>query len=99
MGLKFDSGKCNGCGKCVDICPGDLLFINQSGKSAIRNQAECWDCMACVKTCPAGALETRLPFCLADYGASLKPEVGTEEIRWVCKHPDGEIEVFTIPRG
>lgn len=99
MGLKFESSKCNGCGRCVDICPGDLLRIDEKGKSSIRNQADCWDCMACVKSCPQGALETRLPFSLADFGATLKPKIDSDKIRWELTYPDGRSEEFIIPRS
>jgi adenylylsulfate reductase, subunit B len=98
MGLKIAAEKCTGCGKCVDICPGDLLSLGPNGKSFLREQGECWDCMACVKSCPAQALETRLPFSLADYGASLKPQITPNEIRWICSYPDGRVEEFVVPR-
>ncbi len=98
MGLRLDSLKCTGCGKCVDICPGDLLYLDCNNKSRIRNQANCWDCMACVKSCPVGALETKLPFSLADYGGHLKPEMTNDEINWICSYPDGTQEEFILPR-
>lgn len=99
MGLRIYHQKCTGCGRCVDVCPGDLLYLNDEEKSMIRNQADCWDCMACVKSCPAGALETKLPFSLANFGASLRPEITEKEIHWICNDPDGKTEEFIIPRG
>lgn len=98
MGVKFNSEKCTGCKRCVEACPGDLLALDQAGKSYIRNQADCWDCMACVKSCPVQALETRLPFSLADFGASLIPSINQKEAKWVCTHPDGKSEEFLIPK-
>lgn len=99
MGLRIDKVKCDGCGRCVDICPGDLLKIDENGKSSIRNQADCWDCMACVKICPKGALETRLPFSLADCGATLKPKMFPDRIEWMLTYADGRCEEFIIPRS
>lgn len=99
MGLRFDRSKCNGCGRCVDICPGDLLKIDENGMSSIRNQADCWDCMACVKSCLNGALETRLPFSLADFGATLKPKIFPDLIQWELTYADGRLEEFAIPRS
>ncbi|MGE5605899.1 MAG: 4Fe-4S binding protein [Bacteroidota bacterium] len=99
MGLRIDKAKCDGCGRCVDICPGDLLMIDADEKSSIRNQADCWDCMACVKSCPKGALETRLPFSLADFGATLKPEMFPDRIEWKLTYADSRLEEFIIPRS
>ncbi|HOJ78642.1 MAG TPA: 4Fe-4S binding protein [Bacillota bacterium] len=98
MGLKIDQAKCVGCEACVNICPGDLLYLNDQLRCEIRNQSECWDCMACVKSCRVGAIETKLPFSLANYGASLKPELKETSIEWICSYPNGEEERFTIPR-
>ena len=99
MGIKFDHNKCNGCGGCVAVCPGDLLALDEAAKSYSRNQDDCWDCMACVKACTQGALETELPFSLADYGASLKPRLDEHSITWVCTYPDGRREEFILARG
>jgi adenylylsulfate reductase subunit B len=73
-------------------------LINDQGQSEIRNAAECWDCMACIKACPNGALETQLPFMLAGLGASLRPQLYKDKIRWICKDAQGRIEEFEIPR-
>lgn len=103
MTVKVNSQRCTGCPgfeepPCVECCPGDLLFINKQGQSEIRNSAECWDCMACIKMCPNGALETQLPFMLAGPGASLQPKLSKDRIRWICKDTQGRIEEFEIPR-
>lgn len=98
MGLKIDKAKCIGCQKCVNICPGDLLYLDENHRCTIRNQADCWDCMACVKKCPVSAIETKLPFSLANFGASLRPELTENVIKWVCTYPEGTVEEFQLPR-
>lgn len=98
VGIQIDKERCSGCGRCMDICPGDLIYLDKDQKSQMRNAADCWDCMACVKTCPAGAIETKLPYSLAEFGAHLIPRVSETKICWECIYPDGRREEFVIPR-
>jgi len=98
MGLWIDRVKCTGCGSCVRICPGDLLFLDCENKVVLREQRDCWDCMACVKSCPEGVLYTKLPYSIGDYGASIRPFIEGEFIRWVCTNKNGEREEFLLRR-
>lgn len=97
MGITVKAEQCTGCGRCVDICPGDLLaLLPQEGKAYLRSARDCWGCMSCVKSCPEGALERRLPFSLAGYGASLRPKVHETHIVWTLRYPNGEVEEFAV---
>lgn len=102
MSVIFDYDKCNSCkGQdepfCVRLCPGDLLLINEENKKPyIRSERDCWDCMVCVKACPFGAVETRLPYSLAGYKASLKPVVRKDRIIWHLLDCNGNEEVFEL---
>ena len=74
--LEIDTHKCNGCKncdvpKCVDICPGDVLFLNMNSKAEPYDASECWDCFACVKECSRSALSIRLPFQINESQARL----------------------------
>lgn len=97
MSITVNSDKCLGCEKCVEICPGNLLVLDKD-KACIRHPQDCWDCMACVKVCPEQALETKLPYQLAGYKASLKPTVFTDRIEWELTDLHGQKEHFTIKR-
>jgi adenylylsulfate reductase subunit B len=58
----IDKGKCNGCGKCVEICPADVFFGSKKGKMPIISYPdECWHENACVLDCPEGAIKLRIP--------------------------------------
>jgi len=72
MTVVVDREKCNGCGECKRLCPGDLMELDSEGKAFIREPGDCWDCMSCVKACPVQALGIRLPFPLADYEATMQ---------------------------
>ena len=44
---------CDGCGKCVDACPMDVLRINKKTKKAfIRYLSDCMSCFICEEECP-----------------------------------------------
>ncbi len=80
--------KCTGCqgreeSYCENICPGDLMAVNpETGKAYCRSAKECWDCMSCVKACPNGALETKIPYQIGYYKATLRPIMGKNTVTW-----------------
>ena len=74
--LVINDKRCNGCAhftqpKCVDICPGDVLYLNEKEKASCYDSTDCWDCFACVKECPRNALSIRLPFQIDESRACL----------------------------
>lgn len=60
MPILVDRQKCTGCGVCVDICPGDILTIeNQMAKAVYPD--ECEYCGSCMMDCPREAIKVVLP--------------------------------------
>ncbi len=102
MGISIDESLCHGCKKlpearCVDACPGNLIRMDQSGSLAVmREQADCWDCYACVKMCPVSAIDVVLPYELAGREARLVPKLKRESIRWTLSVVGGSVEVFEL---
>lgn len=93
----IDKEKCSGCGRCEEICPGDLMEIDETTNSAFcRATRDCWDCMACVKECPTGAIETRIPYQLGYYPARLIPKKKEKEIEWTLIDIHGNVEKMTV---
>ena len=97
--------KCDGCkaekeSLCEQICPGDLMTLSEDKKGYCRMPRDCWDCMSCIKACPKGALETRIPYQLGYHVARLIPMMGTNTITWTCIDINGKKETFRfINRG
>ncbi|WP_461462709.1 4Fe-4S binding protein [Methanobrevibacter sp.] len=56
--ITIDEDKCEGssCGECVDICPMEILLIDEN-KIIITNQDECSICEVCMDVCPEMAIE------------------------------------------
>ncbi|HIV72455.1 MAG TPA: ferredoxin family protein [Candidatus Aquabacterium excrementipullorum] len=53
-----------GCTVCVDVCPMDLLAIDESSGKAFMKYDECWYCLPCEKDCPTGAIKVAIPYLL-----------------------------------
>ena len=54
--LALDEALCNGCGRCVEVCPHAVLTI-VSHKARVASRGMCMECGACRLNCPEGAIE------------------------------------------
>lgn len=56
MSIQISQGKCVGCARCRDVCPGNLMGMDQNGRAFLRHPYDCWGCTACMKACFHGAI-------------------------------------------
>jgi adenylylsulfate reductase subunit B len=56
----IDLKRCNGCGICAQICPLDVIKM-ENGVPKVMYPEECWHCGACRLECPRRAIEIRVP--------------------------------------
>ena len=54
--LSVNSGKCTGCGTCIEVCPHSVFLIKDK-KALINIREACMECGACSLNCPAGAIQ------------------------------------------
>ena len=92
--------RCDGCGHCVDICPSDIMHIDETYRRAVNIEPNfCWECYSCVKACPQNAIDVRGYADFAPLGHSVRvrreEEKGT--ISWKIKFRDGREKEFESP--
>lgn len=53
--LNIDTGKCTGCGRCMQVCPRNV-FVLLDRKAVIVDRDRCIECGACRRNCEWNAL-------------------------------------------
>ena len=89
--------RCDGCGHCVDICPSDIMHIDETIRRAKNIEPNfCWECYSCVKACPNHAIDVRGYADFAPMGHSVRvrreEEKGT--ISWRIKFRNGTEKIL-----
>jgi len=56
--LALDRELCNGCGRCIEVCPHEVLAMVDK-RAQIVDRAACMECGACSNNCEPGALRVR----------------------------------------
>jgi adenylylsulfate reductase subunit B len=80
------------------ICPNDLMILDPAIGQAFNQEPDlCWECYACVKMCPQGAIEMRGYADVMPMGSRVTPLRGTDSIMWAIQFRDGTIKRFKYP--
>ncbi len=53
--LRVNVERCTGCGMCLEVCPHDVLALENRRVHIARRDA-CMECGACSRNCPVGAV-------------------------------------------
>jgi NAD-dependent dihydropyrimidine dehydrogenase PreA subunit len=53
-----------GCTVCVDVCPLDVLVVDNAKGTAYMKYDECWYCLPCETDCPTNAITVNIPYLL-----------------------------------
>lgn len=56
--LELDPSSCNGCRRCVEVCPRAVLAMRER-RVHIINRDDCIECGACSMNCESGAITVR----------------------------------------
>jgi len=52
---RISEDKCKQCGECVDVCPADVLSVDEN-TTTVANPQDCLGCESCVSVCPEEAI-------------------------------------------
>ena len=94
----INKNKCIGCGKCAEICPGNLLQI-KNNRAEIRDVRDCWGCTACVKICPQNAICYQLSADLGGAGAKLFANDEKNALKWIVKFSNSAEKTIEIDKN
>ncbi len=98
MSIQINKAECIGCGKCAKACPGNLIYISDARKAAIRDVRDCWGCTSCMKECPVAAISYFLGADIGGDGTRLKIRSGKDEYDWEFIRPDQTVTTIKINR-
>ena len=88
MSIAINGNKCAGCGRCVQVCPGSLIRL-QDGRAVIKREKDCWGCTSCLKECKVQAISFFLGADMGGKGSVLFVEENGDERIWTVTAPDG----------
>ena len=54
--LRINSDLCNGCGKCLEVCPHAVYEMEDKKAKTVRPR-DCMECGACQLNCEQGAIQ------------------------------------------
>ncbi|MEW6516237.1 MAG: 4Fe-4S dicluster domain-containing protein [candidate division FCPU426 bacterium] len=55
--VQIDEDACTGCGKCVDLCPKKILYLDpETGKCRVTDDQLCDRLAGCERVCPTAAI-------------------------------------------
>lgn len=89
---KVKSNKCNGCGRCEDVCKVNAISIR--GEMSYTNETICYGCGKCIKACPHEARVTKFHGYEIYVGGKSGREI-VEGVRLELETPDEIVDLIS----
>ncbi len=98
MSIAVDKLKCKGCGQCMEVCPGNLIKKDDSGKAYIKYPKDCWGCCSCIKECSFDAIALYLGADIGGMGSMMTVTEQEHFLNWKIAKTDGSTETIVIDK-
>lgn len=96
MSIQIDEKRCIGCGRCSEVCPGNLIKLGSRDRAWMKHPRDCWGCTSCLKVCPTGAIRFFLGADIGGRGSSLTVHQQADIWLWRVHRTDGSTEQITV---
>lgn len=96
MSIGIHKDKCVGCKKCIKVCPGNLLEMDEDKKARIKYIKDCWGCTSCIKECNYEAIYLYLGADIGGRGSKMYVTKKENFIYWKIVKSDGEVHEIKI---
>lgn len=96
MSIKIDHDLCVGCGRCVSVCPGTLISVNDENKAYIEYPKDCWGCSSCVKECAKRAISLYLGADIGGRGSLMTVNKEDGILHWQIKEKNGVVHKIDV---
>lgn len=97
MSIRINQEKCVGCGKCMEVCPGTLISI-ENHKAWMKYPKNCWGCVSCVKECGTGAIDFYLGADIGGMGSVMSVSSNKDILEWRIKRVDQKDIIISVNR-
>lgn len=99
MSIKINSDKCVGCTKCKDVCPGNLIYMDENNKAYIKYPKDCWGCTSCIKECSVQAIDFFIGSDIGGLGSVCHTKNNGDTLEWILVDSKGEKTVTKINKN
>lgn len=89
MSISINVNNCIGCKKCINVCPGSLIKLDENNKAFIKYPKDCWGCSSCIKECESCAISFFLGADIGGKGSLMTADFGKDEVTWNIKESNG----------
>lgn len=96
MSIQINKDLCRSCGKCREVCPGNLIKFDENKKAYIKYPKDCWGCTSCVKECQFSAIRFYLGADIGGMGSQLYTKKQGDITNWIIEKYDGSTEMVSV---
>ncbi|MBR4182529.1 MAG: 4Fe-4S binding protein [Lachnospiraceae bacterium] len=89
MSIQINKMNCVGCGRCIEVCPGNLIKLDADKKAVIPYPRDCWGCTSCLKECKHEAINFFLGADIGGMGSILHTRQEGSRLVWEVDKWDG----------